>query len=303
MIQRCGLLKTEEIKRSSRELIFADAHFHSNPLRGYGAERIATKFKESGGWFMALIGLPPTSLGYQPNKEGFKTSIEILMRECEKVKRIKDLKISCLGGFHPAIIDKMIDNLKMDPQEVYQVAIDWIKNVVDMIKKGLLDGLAEIGRPHYKISPEYMVLAENIFEIILEIVKDHDLLVHLHLEEGGWITAHDIYRKIQRYSLNPWRIIMHHAKPRILRPSMELGLVATVPAMYQIIKNIRDIRVINYVFESDYLDDPDRPGKVIYPWEIISNSLKALNEEVINEEILYKINIDNIVKIYGVEPP
>ncbi len=286
-----------------KDLLFADAHFHSNPLKGYGAEYIVRKFKESGGWFMALVGLPPTSLGLLPNEEGFEKSLEVLLRECEKAKRVEGIKIVCLGGYHPGMIDKMIDFLKIDPQRVYNISVNWVKHVANLIKRGLLDGLAEIGRPHYKVSPEHMVLAENIFESVLEIAKDYDLLIHLHLEEGGWITAYDIYRKIHRYSLNPWRIVMHHAKPKNLRPSMELGLVATVPALYQIIENIKDIKIINYVYESDFLDDPERPGRPMYPWEIISNSIRALNEGVVDKDILHIVNIDNIVKIYGVEPP
>lgn len=287
----------------ARGILFADAHFHSNPLKGYGSEFIAKKFRDSGGWFMALIGLPPTSLDLQPNLEGFRRSLEILLRECERIKSVRGLKTACLGGYHPAMIDKMINDLNLDPREVYEISMRVFEETLRLVEKDLLDGVAEIGRPHYKVSPEQMVLADIIFDDMLKMAKDGDVLVHLHLEEGGWITAIDISRRISKYSLNPWRVIMHHLRPKNLRPAMELGLVATVPALYQIIESIRDLRNTNYVFESDFLDDPRRPGKPLYPWEIIENSLRALRENLINEEVLYKIHVDNIVKIFGVEPP
>jgi len=53
-------------------LIFADAHAHTNPLKGLGAKTVSERFRESGGWFIALVSLPPTSLGLNPSPEGFE---------------------------------------------------------------------------------------------------------------------------------------------------------------------------------------------------------------------------------------
>jgi TatD-related deoxyribonuclease len=57
------------------------------------------------------------------------------------------------------------------------------------------------------------------------------------------------------------------------------------------------------MFESDYIDDPSRPGKVIYPWEVAENTKKAMKEGLLDEEKAYRIHIDNISKFYLVTPP
>jgi TatD-related deoxyribonuclease len=284
-----------------KDLLFADAHLHSNPINGLGSENIARRFKERGGWFIALVGLPPTSLGLRPDLEGFTKSIEMLLKECEKLRNLK-IRYSCLGGFHPAMIDKMIDVYKMSPEKVFEISMKTIEYAVKLVREGLLNGLAEIGRPHYKTSPEHIVLADTIFDNVLEIAKENDLLLHLHLEEGGWATVYNVYLKIKRYSLDPWRVILHHNRIKNLKPAIYYNLISTVPAIPQIIENIKDLEK-NYVFESDYLDDPSRPGRPMYPWEIIDNSLNALRNNILSYEDLYKIHVDNIIKIYNVEPP
>ncbi|MEM4559682.1 MAG: hypothetical protein QW208_07065, partial [Acidilobaceae archaeon] len=56
-----------------------------------------------------------------------------------------------------------------------------------------------------------------------------------------------------------------------------------------------------FMFESDYLDDPKRPGVVAYPWVMAENIIRIARERLELEEKLYKINVDNIIKLYGIE--
>jgi TatD-related deoxyribonuclease len=91
---------------------YADCHLHSNPLKGMGAAGIAKKFKESGGWFMALIMLPTWDYGELARSlEEYKKTLEIHLRECEKARE-KGLKISCFAGLHPSEIDKLINTAR-----------------------------------------------------------------------------------------------------------------------------------------------------------------------------------------------
>lgn len=59
----------------------------------------------------------------------------------------------------------------------------------------------------------------------------------------------------------------------------------------------------NYMVESDHIDDPKRPGVVVYPWEMAKNQLELLREGKVDEEYLWKLNVDNVVKVFGVTPP
>ncbi|MEM4970942.1 MAG: TatD family hydrolase [Sulfolobales archaeon] len=284
-------------------MLYADSHLHTNPLRGIGAKAVAERFMRVGGWFIAIVSLPPTSLGLDPNLEGFTKSLELAISEC-RAAREKGLRVSCLGGYHPAMVDKMIDKLGMKPEEAYGVSIRAIDLALKYIREGLLDGVAEIGRPHYQVKPHYVVLAEMILDYALEGIRDLDGIAHLHLEEGGWATAKDIDNRVKRLRVKRERIAMHHAKPGLAEYALSMGIPATIPALYPVIQAISGkLGEGLYMFESDYIDDPSRPGKVIYPWEIAENTEKAVREGLLEEEKAYKIHIDNIVKFYRVAPP
>ncbi|MEM4681176.1 MAG: hypothetical protein QXM56_02310, partial [Acidilobaceae archaeon] len=58
-----------------------------------------------------------------------------------------------------------------------------------------------------------------------------------------------------------------------------------------------------YMIESDFLDDPERPGAVTQPWEMarLVQQLAALDDEW--KEKLYKINVDLVAKVYDVNAP
>ena len=58
-----------------------------------------------------------------------------------------------------------------------------------------------------------------------------------------------------------------------------------------------------YMIESDFIDDPKRPGASSYPWDIVENQIKLVAEGVVDEDYVYKINVDVPVKIYGISPP
>jgi TatD-related deoxyribonuclease len=58
-----------------------------------------------------------------------------------------------------------------------------------------------------------------------------------------------------------------------------------------------------YMLESDYLDDPKRPGAVTTPWDMANNIARIATKSKDMEEKVYRINVDNITKTYGVKPP
>lgn len=56
----------------------ADGHTHSNPVKGLGMEKIAPKFREEGGWFVAIVGLSPWHYGLEATFEGYEKRLRLL---------------------------------------------------------------------------------------------------------------------------------------------------------------------------------------------------------------------------------
>ena len=58
---------------------------------------------------------------------------------------------------------------------------------------------------------------------------------------------------------------------------------------------------ISFLMETDYLDDKTRPGAVFGPKTVPRRTKELINLGILNEDDAYKIHVDNVEKIYGVD--
>lgn len=210
------------------------------------------------------------------------------------------MKASCLFGFHPADVDKFMG--RMQPHEVLELGLKVLELVEKGLREGKLDGIGEVGRQHYKTHPISVVIAEKIMDRAFQISKDFDAVVHLHLEQGGKVSVIDIKERIERYGTNSDRIVMHHLRGKTLRYAIEEGVRCTVPGVKGLLENVVSLPP-EYIIESDHIDDPKRPGIVVYPWEMARNQKELLENGLVEEDYLYRVNVENVVKVFKVEPP
>jgi TatD-related deoxyribonuclease len=283
-------------------LLYADAHCHSSP-RGLGAARIAEKFRGVGGWFVALVTLPPWHYidDFKPTIECYRRAIDVFLRECNEARRA-GLKVACLAGFHPAEVDKLI-GMGLKPEQVLDLGFQVLKIVEQLCREGVIDGVGEIGRQHYKTMPERFAIAENIMLKGVEIARDYDCIVHLHLENAGPATVDTTLNLVRLTGIKLEKLIFHHASLRVAKRALEAGARATIPGKLELLRAAFTSLPPSFMVESDYIDDPRRPCVSSCPWDIVEAQKKLLRERVVGEDAVARVNIDNIVEVYGVEPP
>ncbi|MEM4788925.1 MAG: TatD family hydrolase [Ignisphaera sp.] len=284
------------------KLLFADGHLHSNPVKGMGMKAIVKRFSEAGGWFAALVLLPPHHYGFENTFDGYIKALNVLINEC-KVSKELGLKVVCLAGIHPAAIEDEVSANTKSGIKILEKAIMVIDYVAKLIREGIIDGFGEVGRPHYKVSPEAFIVNSIVTRYTLTLAKDLGVPVHLHLEQGGELTALDIENTVNSLGINKHKVIIHHADISTAKAAQARNLLVTVPGKYPILREAFKLLKPYYMVESDFIDDPKRPGVSSYPWDIIENQGKLLNEGIVDEEYLYKLNIDMIVEVYKVDPP
>lgn len=284
-------------------LVFADAHGHSNPAIGMGASRIAERFRRAGGWFMALVALSPRHYGLDRHDlEGYRRVYDLHASEC-RVARESGLRVSCLAGMHPADVDFLINKARMRPLQVLELGKRVVELAAEYCRRGLLDGIGEVGRQHYATKPSHVVVAQRIMEYAMLVARENGLIVHLHLENDGAFTPRDVAGLAARLGVPRDLVFLHHARPGVLEHGVELGLPATTPGLEPVLRAAFARAGARFMVESDHIDDPGRPGTVVYPWDMVSNQIRLLEQGVVGEDSLYRVNVDNIVRYYGVEPP
>jgi len=284
------------------KLLFSDAHCHSNPISGFGAKRIARKFKNVGGWFIALIGLPPHYYGF--NELGIDAHLKAYQIAIEEARKIREegIKTVVLVGFHPAEIDRYF-KAGWDLEKIISLGKRLIDEIVKLYKMGLVDGIGEVGRQHYSTAPSRFVTSEVIMWYALEVARDHDMIVHLHLEQGGYSTIESIRLITRKIGIPKDKVFLHHLSHNEAIWSEKHGFWYTVPAKKKIYHKIFAQKPLLVLTESDFIDDPRRPGVSSYPWDIVTRLNELLEEGIIDEDYIHRIEVDNIIKAYNVEPP
>lgn len=282
-------------------MLYSDAHLHVNPLRGLGAEKVARKFKSKGGWFISIVSLPPHHYGFTDvNVESYKKTLDLIAREAVKAGA-HGLEVAKFIGFHPAEVDNYY-KLGVRADKLLKLVDEVFKLIESALKDNIIDGIGEVGRQHYGTSPERFVFSESIMTRALMLARDYNVPVQLHLEQGGLATAYSIKLLADTVGISTEKTILHHANLETATWSELYGLMFTAPIRY-FDERYASNKWKYCMLESDFIDDPSRPGTSAYPWEIPDTISMFVEKNILSEEQAYKMLVDNVVKTFGVKPP
>ncbi|MGC8975330.1 MAG: TatD family hydrolase [Thermoprotei archaeon] len=282
-------------------VLVSDAHAHAAPS-GMGAKVVAKRFKSAGGWFIALVSLPPSYYGFSAGLEGIIKSFESHVAECVRARE-EGIKVACLAGIHPAYVDELVrvagSHRTSKVLEIVERALEYLRK---LRLEGRIDGLGEFGRPHYKTLPESVVVNEIVLKEALEICRDTDSLIHLHTEQGGLATVASVDYLVRLAGVPKNKVVFHHVNTFLAETVEGFGYVMTVLGREDLLLSVLESKITNALVESDFIDDPRRPGVVMYPWDI-SREVEKLMSRREYGETLVKYLVDNVVSLYGVSPP
>jgi len=271
-----------------------DNHAHANPVRGMGFREVAERFRGSGG--LAMVFAPLLSWHYSVSigdGESFRRIYEVVVRGVQEASQ--HLKALAVLGVHPAEVVALVEVMGVERAlEVSQRAMDIAASYV---KQGYAVGLGEVGRPHYPAPRPAIEVCNKVLDYSLMLARDLSCPVHLHLDRGEG-TLRDVKERVRRIGVKPELVVIHHADPAIIGRSG--GLTPSIPLRGRNLEKAFSKKPI-YLVESDFIDDPKRPGAVAYPWAIAQEVKRMLDEGAVSEEYLEKVFIDNFEKLYGVK--
>jgi len=274
-----------------------DAHCHVNPVKGIGPREVAKKFKKANGWFLGLVNL--LSWSYDIRISGpadYRKLYELTLRSADLLKK-ENLQVAVILGPHPAEFTALVER-GVKPEKAYTVILRAYEIAASYVSEGKAAGLGEAGRPHWPVSIDILEWCNQILDKVLELASELDCIVHLHLEETCEETIEDVYARIKKYGAK--KVVLHHIKSEYVSKAVEKGLYASVPARSRdLIKALKYSS--SFVVESDYLDDPKRPGAVIAPWSIYRTFNRLISNGYLSETLADKILVDNIKLLYGLE--
>ena len=129
--------------------------------------------------------------------------------------------------------------------------------------------------------------------------KDVGVPVVLHTESTTPDSCKEFVEMGKKVGLPANKIVKHYS-PALIMKSENFGLMPSVLASRKnILAAIR--KGTRFMMETDYIDDPRRPGAVLGPKTVPKITKHLLEKELISEKQVKMIHKENPEKTYGID--
>ncbi len=272
-------------------MIITDDHMHLyNNLKLKALEQ----FKRVGGTHVFIVSL--ISHHYDVYPKSGKDFIQIFDRHIKLVEKAnKIVKAYAVLAVHPAEITVIGNRLG------YEKAAEIMKEALEIAGKYVEEGKAvaiKSGRPHYQVSKFVWNLSNDVLMHAFEVAKDVGCAVQIHTERYSKEGMLEIAEMADKVGLKREKVVKHFSPPYV-KEFEEIGIFPSVIAMDEnVLKAAK--QGSRFMVETDYIDDKNRPGAVLGP-KTVPKKVKELLKHGFDEDFIYKICGENVMKVYGVE--
>ena len=272
-----------------------DNHIHVDPLNGEGPIKIANIFHRAGGSFMIVPNKPTWTVSEDCS---FQEAMELVIKYVEEINNDTDVTAFAVVGAHPAELSRRI-KAGIDIENGELLMRNALKTAQMLVLEGKAVAIGEIGRPHYDVSLQELEAHNRLILYAMELAKDAGCPVQLHTESAGSEQFLEFAEMADNVGIPRNKIIKHFSGAFVLEEENH-GLTPSLIATKDVVK-VGLKKGKNFFMETDYLDDKTRPGAVLGPKTVPRRTRELLNQGLLTEEDAYKIHVDNVEKIYGVD--
>jgi TatD-related deoxyribonuclease len=133
----------------------------------------------------------------------------------------------------------------------------------------------------------------------MERAKELGCAVVLHTEDPTPATFAEFARMASKAGLAPNRVVKHHSTP-FTRTEDNHGIVPSLLAKEDLISEALQGRP-RFLLETDYIDDPRRPGAVLGPATVPKKTRAWLASGLLSDDACHAIHKDLPEQTYGIE--
>ncbi|MCL4332145.1 MAG: TatD family hydrolase [Candidatus Thermoplasmatota archaeon] len=266
-----------------------DNHFH---LREDGLFLEAVmQFEREGGTCINLTNLPDYSLpadGYYGTLYGRTARIAAAVRRETSVKVVLTLGPYPLDYF-------FFSQAGRNPLEEMISGVSMAGGYVSRAEAG---AIGEVGRPHFAVDEHVRDASNMVISEAMKTAADLGCPVILHTEDLDCGSLKSIEAMATASGIDPGMVVKHHAEPELLscETAVARSVLATRPNARLAVESGKE-----FLLETDYVDDPQKPGKVISPSSVPRRARYLVQEFPESVELLRKSFIEIPGRLYGTE--
>jgi len=277
------------------DLPVLDDHLHLSP-DGKGVEAVKD-FERAGGTHLVVVhkpapGTPPATV------DEHRDLMEATIERAADADDATGVDVFVSTGPHPAEFTNSLDHGR-DVDEAARAYRAGLEAAESLLDRDRVVALGEIGRPHFEVSDEVWETANDLFREGLAIAAEHDVAAVLHTETATPEAMQTWAAWADEVGLDRERVVNHFSPP-IVDEADNHGLVPSIIASTD---NLGDALTegSRFMMETDYLDDPDRPGAVLGP-KLVPRRTRSLYEDgAIDEDAWRAIHVETPRRAYGID--
>ena len=265
-----------------------DNHLHLDPINGQGVDAAET-FAAAGGTHLNVLNKPSWDLvGAVEGEAGFRETFDLTVEVTRRADECLPGRARPVLGVHPGLVSRLTER-GYDPDE----AVALMKTGIDVAAEYVAEGPAlaiKSGRPHYEVEEAVWEASNEVMRHAFARAASVGCAVQLHTEGGeefetliGWAEAE---------GLAPDRVVKHYAGGYLEGPVP--SVISKKEKLERACGNDRP-----FLMETDFIDDPDRPGAVLGP-RTVPRRTRWLAEAGY-ERALYRAHVETPAAVYGID--
>jgi len=214
----------------------------------------------------------------------------------DEIRNTLDVTVYTTVGPYP------VDYLRLSEVFGRTQAMELMKQGMDIAAKLCEEqkciAIGEIGRPHFPVDPAIIKDSNEILKYGMQKASEVNAPVVLHTETTTSKQCNELVQMGKTVGLPAEKIVKHFSPP-LIHLTENHGLIPSVLASK---KNIMEsaVKGTRFMMETDYIDDPRRPGAVLSPKTVPKRTFELLQNNCLTEEQLFIIHQDIPEKTYGI---
>lgn len=269
------------------DLPILDNHLHLHPA-GKGVDA-AQEFARAGGTHLLVVNRPSWHIVETVEDiDAFRETFEVTVDLVDGSTHVLDGRAWAVLGVHPALLTQLLDAGRS-----IDAAVNTMKTGLELAQSYVSDGRAialKSGRPHYPVDEPVWAAANEVLRHAIDLAAEADCALQLHTEASDDLG--DIATWASDAGLDPTRVVKHYADGPVR------GVIPSVIARRDPIDTIVAADV-PFFLETDYLDDPDRPGAVLGPKTVPRRSSDLAEAGAFRA--LERAHIETPAAVYGID--
>ncbi len=266
-----------------------DNHMHLDPDHGRGIEAVED-FAHLGGTHLLVVNKPSWYLGVEADEgEDFRPVFERTLDVVEAASEILDGRAWPVLGVHPGLVSRLVDERGYEPEAARDLMQGGIDLAAEYVESD--DALAlKSGRPHYDVDDAVWEASNEVMRHAFDRGAALGCAVQLHTEASEALP--DVADWAEKAGLPAHRVVKHYAAGRLEGPTPS---VMSEKDRLEVAAE----RGEPFLMETDFVDDPDRPGAVLGP-KTVPRRVRWLLEEGL-EEAVRIAHVETPERVYGID--